>query len=137
MDAHRQRVAAARDAMERAGVAASDARQYVAEREAAAEQAQVRGCLQLGRVHFWRRTTRLACLCRSAGAAPECEVGAPQLPTDCFFCWKISFSVFPQAAHKAASHASIQAQNRMRQLEGELRRLQASQGGWRVGGAGG
>ena len=42
VDAHRQRVAAARDAMERAGVAASDARQYVAEREAAAEQAQVR-----------------------------------------------------------------------------------------------
>lgn len=43
VDAHRQRVAAARDAMERAGVAASDARQYVAEREAAAEQAQVQG----------------------------------------------------------------------------------------------
>ncbi|KAI7843604.1 hypothetical protein COHA_002846 [Chlorella ohadii] len=82
MDRHRQRVAAARNAVERAGVAASDARQYVAEREAAAEQAQ--------------------------------------------------------AAHKAASRSSIEAQDRVRQLEGELRRLQASQGDRlaRFGGAG-
>ena len=43
MATHRQRVAAARDAVERAGVAASDARQYVAERETALEQAQVKG----------------------------------------------------------------------------------------------
>lgn len=33
-----------------------------------------------------------------------------------------------QAAHKAASRASIDAQDRLRQLEGELRRLQAAQG---------
>ena len=39
-----------------------------------------------------------------------------------------------QAAHKAASRASIEAQDRLRQLEGELRRLQAAQGAcWVLG----
>ncbi len=101
-------------------MAASDARQYVAEREAAAEQAQVTG--------------KQIKLCRGAVAvgwlAFQFVWGCGQLfnPHTC-----ISAPCALQAAHKAASRSSIEAQDRVRQLEGELRRLQASQGGCMAG----